>query len=267
MHSQCVKVAICQLDIVWEDKEANFGKVEAMIAKAGLPANSLLVLPEMFATGFSFNLPLTAESPGGITESFLAGIARKHGIYVGGGLVTKVGSNTTNQALLFSPKGDVIARYSKIFPFSGGGEHLHHAAGKATVCFSCEEFRTAMFVCYDLRFPEVFRAAAQEGAELLIVISNWPVKRVQHWVTLLQARAIENQAYVVGVNRVGKDPQFVYPGRSIIVDPHGDIIADAGSDEGMIAADLDVINVRNWRRDFPALRDLRPEFLPLSRGS
>ena len=259
-----MKVAICQLDSVWENKEANFGKVEAMTAKAALPANSLLLLPETFATGFSFNLALTAENPGGVTETFLASLAKRHAIYVLGGLVTKIRSNAANQAVLFSPDGNLVARYSKIFPFSGADEHLHHAPGDETICFSCEEFRTAMFVCYDLRFPEIFRIAARDGAELLIVIANWPIKRVQHWITLLQARAIENQAYVVGVNRAGKDPEFVYPGRSVIVDPHGDIIADAGSEESLIAADLDVMNVRNWRRDFPALRDLRPQFLPPS---
>ncbi len=251
---------------VWENKEANFGKVEALIAKAGLPANSLVVLPEMFATGFSFNLPLTAENPDGITESFLKRIAKENEIYVVGGLITRSGSEATNQAVLFSPRGDRIARYSKIFPFSGEKENLHHAPGKGTVCCSCDEFRTALFVCYDLRFPEIFRVAARQGAELLIVISNWPVKRVQHWITLLQARAIENQAYVVGVNRAGQDPQFVYPGRSIIVDPHGNIMTDAGPDECLVTADIDVANVRNWRRDFPALRDLRPEFLPLPHG-
>ena len=121
--------------------------------------------------------------------------------------------------------------------------------------FEWRGFVVAPFVCYDLRFPEIFRAAAHRGASLFVVIALWPVKRQQHWLTLLQARAIENQAYVVGVNRVGAEPEFLYPGRSVVVDPHGVIIADAGEREHILAAALDVNVVAAWRRDFPALRD------------
>lgn len=256
-----MKVTCCQLDIVWEDKEANFSKIEAMIASANLPVGSLFVLPEMFATGFSFNLGLTAENPGGSTESFMAGLARKFSIYVIGGLVSFRDSQPSNQSVLFSPKGELIDRYSKIFPFSGADEHIHHAAGTRISGFELEGFHAAMFICYDLRFPEIFRSAALEGVELMIVIANWPVVRIQHWITLLQARAIENQAYVVGVNRAGQDPALVYPGRSVIVDPHGNIIADGGSGEKLLSADLDLKEVRNWRSTFPAVRDIRREFL------
>ena len=104
-------------------------------------------------------------------------------------------------------------------------------------------------------FPELFRAAALRGANLFVVIALWPVKRQQHWLTLLQARAIENQAYVVGVNRVGSEPQYSYAGRSIVVDPHGVIIADAGEREQILEAALDTGVVISWRKDFPALRD------------
>jgi omega-amidase len=256
-----MKVVCCQLDIVWEDKEANFSKVESMAARANLPAGSLFVLPEMFATGFSFNLGLTAENPGGRTESFMAGLARKFSIYVAGGLVSFRDSQPSNQAVLFSPKGELIDRYSKIFLFSGADEHIHHAAGSRIPGFELEGFHAAMFICYDLRFPEIFRSSALKGVELMIVIANWPVVRIQHWITLLQARAIENQACVVGVNRAGQDPALVYPGRSVIVDPHGNIMTDGGSGEGLISADLDFKEVRDWRRIFPALRDIRKEFL------
>jgi predicted amidohydrolase len=116
--------------------------------------------------------------------------------------------------------------------------------------------KAAPFICYDLRFPEVFRAAARRGAEIFLVIANWPDRREQHWVTLLQARAIENLAYVVGVNRSGRDPEHVYPGRSMIIDPHGKILADAGGGEAVISAEIDPAEVRNWRRDFPALADM-----------
>ena len=128
-------------------------------------------------------------------------------------------------------------------------------AGTEIVCFEWGGFVVAPFVCYDLRFPEIFRAAAQRGANLFTVIALWPAKRQQHWLTLLQARAIENQAYVIGVNRVGSEPQFSYAGRSVVVDPHGVIIADAGEQERILTATLDAETVHTWRRDFPALRD------------
>jgi len=113
----------------------------------------------------------------------------------------------------------------------------------------------APFVCYDLRFPEVFRVASAAGANLMVVIANWPSKRIQHWVTLLQARAIENLSYVIGVNRTGNDPTLEYSGRSVIVDYMGEILADAGSDECVISADLDFEELNRWREGFPALRD------------
>ena len=125
----------------------------------------------------------------------------------------------------------------------------------ATIIFG-GGFIVAPFVCYDLRFPEIFRAAAlRHGASLFVVIALWPVMRQQHWLTLLQARAIENQASVIGVNRVGTDPKFFYSGRSAVVDPHGVIIADAGEREQVLTAALDPEVAASWRRDFPALAD------------
>ena len=117
----------------------------------------------------------------------------------------------------------------------------------------------APLVCYDLRFPEVFRHAVAMGANLLAVIACWPQPRESHWVALLKARAIENQAYVVGVNRTGKDPGHAYSGLSMIVDPQGEVLADAGGAEGTISAELSRESLENWRRDFPALADIRPE--------
>ena len=124
-----------------------------------------------------------------------------------------------------------------------------------TALFPWGGFTVAPFVCYDLRFPELFRAAARKGADLLVVIAAWPVKRIEHWLTLLRARAIENQAWVVGVNRCGREPHFIYNGRSVVVDPHGAIVADAGEIEKVLAASVDAEAVRAWRAEFPALRD------------
>jgi predicted amidohydrolase len=210
----------------------------------------------MFACGFSMNLAVTRQDAACEDETFLAALARKDGVFVHGGVVSPgVGQMGRNQAVVFSPEGRLVARYTKIHPFSLGGEAQGHEAGTEIVTYPWGGFVVAPFVCYDLRFPEIFRAAAKQGANLLVVIALWPVKRQHHWLTLLKARAIENQAYVVGVNRVGREPEYSYAGRSVVVDPHGFIIADAGERECVLTAALEPEVVTDWRRDFPALRD------------
>jgi len=127
-----------------------------------------------------------------------------------------------NKALIFSPAGELIAFYAKMRPFTPGGESDHYVAGERPVAFGWNDCMVSPFICYDLRFPELFReAAAAHQPELFVVIANFPEKRIGHWVPLLQARAIENQAYVVGVNRVGSDPYSTYGGSSLIIDPTG----------------------------------------------
>jgi predicted amidohydrolase len=245
-----------QLDIVWEDKAANFRKVESLVAAAAPTAGSRGVLPEMFSCGFSMNLAITRQDANLEDETFLAGLARKHGVYIAAGVVSRgAGEMGKNEAVIFSPEGKLLARYAKIHPFCLGGEAQGHERGTEIVTCNWGGFVVAPFVCYDLRFPEIFRAAALKGADLFVVMALWPVKRQQHWLTLLQARAIENQAYVVGVNRVGREPELLYAGRSVVVDPHGVIIADAGEREHVLSAVIEPEVVTSWRRDFPALRD------------
>ena len=245
-----------QLDIAWEDKAANYRKVEALLAATPPNPGSLVVMPEMFSTGFSMNLAVTQQGSKREDEAFLAALAREHQVFVAGGLVNAgSGGKGRNEAVAFSPEGNLLARYTKIHPFSLGGEAQCHERGSEIVTFPWAGFVVAPFVCYDLRFPEIFRAASKKGASLFVVMALWPVKRYQHWLTLLQARAIENLAYVVGVNRVGTEPGYNYVGRSVVVDPHGVIIADAGEREQVLTAALEAEVADSWRRDFPALQD------------
>ena len=258
-----MKAFCCQLNLAWEDKAANHAKAREMIAAAKVPAGSLVLLPEMFATGFTMNVGSIAEAANGkpdaaSTTGFLARTAREFGVYLLGGVVTSAAKGRgRNQAVIFSPQGKEVARYSKCQPFTRGGESDHYEAGRDVITFRWHDCLVAPFICYDLRFPELFRAAVRQNAELFAVIASWPVKRIGHWVTLLQARAIENQAYVVGVNRTGEDPNFLYTGRSLIVNPHGEILADAGSAETIISAEIDLAELRAWRAEFPALPDMR----------
>jgi predicted amidohydrolase len=255
-----MKVAALQFDIVWEDKVANFDRVKALLEAARLEPNTLVVLPEMFATGFSMDTAKIAENYGGATEQFLAGLARQFGIFVMAGAAIKGrDEQTRNKALVFSPGGELLAFYAKMRPFTPGGESAHYSAGKSPITFQWEEFKVAPFVCYDLRFPEIFRrVAATDRPELFVVIANWPDKRSQHWVTLLQARAIENQAYLVGVNRIGTDPYYHYAGRSMVIDPSGNILADAAGEQKCLEASLDLAQLRKYREGLPFLDDLKP---------
>jgi predicted amidohydrolase len=245
-----------QLDIAWEDKAANRHKVESLVQAAAPAPGSLLVLPEMFSTGFSMNLAITRQDAAREDEAFLSKLARTHRLFVAAGVVSPGdGQLARNDAVVFSPERALLARYTKIHPFTLGGEADVHERGRELAFFEWQGFKAAPLVCYDLRFPEVFRAAARAGANLFLVMALWPVKRIQHWLTLLQARAIENQAYVVGVNRTGAEPNLQYSGRSVVVDPHGVIIADAGEREQVLSATIDVEIAHAWRRDFPALTD------------
>ena len=247
---------LVQMNSVWEDKPASLAKARQLITNAKPAPGSLIVLPEMFATGFSVETKITAEPEQGSTEQFLIEIAREHCCAVLGGLVTQdAEGRCMNQSLFITPEGQVLGRYTKNQPFSLGGESTAHTAGKGVTVIEWQGLKIAPLICYDLRFPELARRAVRAGAEVLIYIAAWPVKRIQHWITLLQARAIENLCYVIGVNRCGTDPQFTYSGRSLVVDPHGIIIADAAEQERVVGAQLDPKVVSNWRCQFPALKD------------
>jgi len=256
-----MKVYCCQLDIVWENKAENFKRVLALLNGRRLTPGSLLILPEMFATGFSMNAQGIKEHTGGLTDIFLRELARKKRIFVLGGLVrSESRGRILNEAVCFSPLGRRVASYAKLHLFSPGGESRHYTPGTALTLFRCGKFKVAATICYDLRFPEIYRMAAQSGANVLAVIANWPGKRHAHWTALLRARAIENQAYVIGVNRCGKDPQLDYHGGSLVVNPWGEPVAEAGRGETFLSAKLDLPAMKQLRHDFPVLQDMRVRF-------
>lgn len=253
-----MKIYCVQLDIVWENKSANHAKVKTLLAQSPPAPGSLVVLPELFSTGFTMNVAGHAEDAAKESETFLAQTARELGVFLLGGVMNRdAAGRGLNQSVTFGPDGRELARYTKMQPFNLGAEGAHYTAGNEIVTFPCGGFVVSPFVCYDLRFPELFRAAVRRDAQMFVVIACWPVKRIGHWITLLQARAIENQACVIGVNRCGDDPNYRHNGHSLIVDPHGAILADAGEGEGVISAGVDVTTVVSWRKEFPALQDMR----------
>jgi omega-amidase len=256
-----MQVVACQLDIAWEDKPTSHERARALVAAADIKPGALVVLPEMFATGFSMHVNRIAEGEDGPTHAFLAGLAKELQSCVIGGVVTRAPDGRgRNEAVVFDPAGRQLARYAKMQPFSLVGETKHYQAGAAIVTFPWHDFSVAPFVCYDLRFPEIFRRAVRTGAELMAVIANWPLPREAHWLALVRARAIENQCYVVGVNRTGADPHVRYGGRSLIVGPRGETVAEAGDAPEALVAEINRAALVEYRREFPALADMRGEF-------
>jgi predicted amidohydrolase len=253
-----VKLAAVQYDIQWEDRPATHARVREMVRSARLEKGSLVVLPEMFDVGFSMNTSATDPGEPSRSEAFVADLAKENAVGVLAGVVARTADGRfANEAICVGADGKLISRYRKMQPFTPPGEHVQYPGGTTRTSFDWDGVKVAPFICYDLRFPELFRPAARAGAELIVVVANWPEKRSEHWVRLLQARAIENQAYVLGVNRCGSDPAFRYDGRSSLFDPHGKALFEADGREQVLLGEVDGETVRRWREEFPALRDIR----------
>jgi omega-amidase len=251
-----MKVAAIQHDIVWEDAAATHAHVAPLIAAAAAAGARLVALTEMFATGFSMHPDRIGEDEGGRSETFLLEQARQHDLHV----VASIAQRGTdgayrNNAVLAAPTGDVH-RYAKIHPFSYAGEHERYAAGEKFVTVDVEGVRVSLFVCYDLRFADEYWARAPD-TDLYVVPANWPESRREHWRALLRARAIENQAYVVGINRVGAVKSTAYVGDSAIIDPLGRTLAEAAVGESVLVADIDPTAVKAVRTAFPFMADRR----------
>ena len=253
-----MQLIACQYDIQWESRDANFAAIRELLESIEIQPGSLIVLPEMFSSGFSMNVSKVAEATPSSAEAFLSEIAQKYQSWSLGGLVfqSREGKGS-NELSVFNPEGRLVGHYQKNHCFSYTGESDYYEDGEDILMFDWQGFTVCPFICYDLRFPELFRRGAKEGANLFPVIANWPDTRVDHWVTLLKARAIENQAFTIGVNRVGSDPKFNYPGHSVIFDPHGTQLSIAGMDPGCISADVYPETATDWRDEFRAIDDIK----------
>lgn len=257
-----MKIIGIQFDIIWENKEANLARVEKLLQETNPSQGSLVILPEMFATGFSMNVRLTKEPPTSIVLEKLSQWAREFSINIIAGVVLPAPGavRARNEAILYNRRGSCVGRYAKVHLFSLAGEDKYYEAGKDIVIWPVDDWKIMPAICYDLRFPELFRRAILRGADCIIVIANWPAIRQEQWQTLLCARAIENQCYVVGVNRVGKDPSATYVGGTTVVDPMGRVIGLLGNEEGILTVELNKFELQQWRRSFPALSDVRLVF-------
>jgi predicted amidohydrolase len=254
-----MRFAAVQFDIAWENKPANHATIEWMLDAAKIEPGTFVVLPELGDTGFSFNLDHVVDD-----ESLAWGrrLAQARGMWMQVGFAKRCqtpcsGPPGRNCAAIISPAGEVVGEYQKMHPFSYGKESQHFSGGDHLVIADCGGLHICPLICYDLRFPELWRLAAVAGAEVFTIGASWPEARQHHWRSLLMARAIENQAFVIGVNRIGRDPHLGYAGGSMIVSPMGEVIAEADSSAAALSAEIDPEAVRQWRRQFPALADLK----------
>jgi predicted amidohydrolase len=252
-----MRIAAVQHDIVWEDRDANFERLDPQVRRAVGAGAELVLLTETFSTGFSMT-PGIGEPEDGPSARFLAAQAAEHGVWVGGTCpeIAPDGGLPFNCFVLAGPDG--THRYRKLHPFTHAGEHERFRAGTEPLTVDVGGLRITPFICYDLRFVDVFWRAAPT-TDVYLVPANWPSPRRDHWRTLLAARAIENQAYVVGCNRVGTAGDGTeHSGDSRIVSPVGELLASAAGVETIVLADVDATEVSATRDRFRFMVDRRP---------
>jgi omega-amidase len=247
-----ITVALIQTVQAWEDKAANFNHFEPLIRDAS--SADLIVLPEMFSTGFSMNSALLAEPVSGETVTWLQDMSEAAGSTLTGSFIAEEDGQYFNRGFWIAPDASPEF-YDKRHLFRMSGEHEHYSPGSAFKIFSIGPCRACLQICYDLRFP-AFSRNKNNSYDLLVFVANWPAARRTQWRALLQARAIENQCVVAGVNRIGKDGNGTeYSGDSLLVSPEGDVLVDAKDQDGIFAQEVDLTSVHEYRERFPAWRD------------
>lgn len=250
-----MKIGLVQYNPAWENIEENKLKLDNLVSKCQ-ENYSLLIFPEMTLTGFTMNSVKFAEEDGGTSCRYFSDLAKRLNTEVIAGFIEKADSQIFNSLVHYGTDGALKNKYRKIHPFSFSGENVHYARGEKPVVSSIGEWKIGLSICYDLRFPELFRTYARERTELMVVIANWPVKRIEHWKALLKARAIENQCYIAAVNRVGTDPGNDYNGFSSIISPLGEELLTLVNDETISGTDISLDTLMDVRKRLPFLNDM-----------
>jgi omega-amidase len=251
-----LRVALGEYDTGWHDPASSLARAERVVRDAARGGAQLVVLPEMCTTGFTMDAASQAETLEGSSVQALGRIAAEAGVHLLAGVALRecVGGKerAVNGALLFSDSGTLESVYRKQRVFGYAGEHETYTPGTEAVTVAVHGVRMAPFVCYDLRFPELFRRVARD-VDVMVIIANWPARRRAHWDALIRARAIENQCYVVAVNRSGEGGGLAYDGGSAAFSPWGEVLATSG--DSIAVVDVDPERVRAIREEYPFLRD------------
>lgn len=249
-----LKIAYIQTALVWENINENLLVFENWLARVE-QGTQLVVLPEMFTTGFSMTSQTLAEPLHGKTVTWMKQQSQKHSLYIAGSVIIEENNKFFNRLIVSTPDG-AIHQYNKRHLFRYAKEHLNYTTNEQELIVKINDFNIAFYICYDLRFP-VWSRNIHLKYDLGIYIANWPQKRIAHWDTLLQARAIENQSYILGVNRVGNDGNNVeYNGHSALYNYLGKSISAATENESSIHhVTLDKSKLNEYRSKFPAHLD------------
>lgn len=257
-----MKIALGQLNMAWEDKELSLQKVRKLTAQAAAGEADLIVFPEMSLTGFSMDIDRIGEDPDQPESVERMGrIAGEYHIAIGFGwaALPEAGQTKgTNRFTVLDAEGKVLGEYSKLHPFRYGGETDIYQGGDRLVTVPFMGHTIGLFVCYDLRFPEIFELVSEQ-ADVMLVIADWPASRADHWLTLLKARAIENQSYMAGVNCTGRLNGLDYSGDSAVFDPLGNLLGTLHGQEGIVICEIGH-DVQALRQKFQMKQDRRNEF-------
>ena len=253
-----LRIALCQIEIALGNPSANFSSARRLLTEAKQQGVHLALLPELWTTGYDLqNAPQLGRAITGDSNE-LAGLAREFELYLCSSTLEAKDNKYFNTQTIYSPEGKLLGSYRKIHLFGLLDEPKFLSPGEEPVVLDLPWGRTGLSICYDLRFPELFRSYAVSGARVILICAEWPHPRLEHWRTLLRARAIENQSYVVACNAVGTASNNVFFGHSLVVDPWGEIIVEGQETEDLITAEIDVSMVDQIRARFPFLADRRP---------
>lgn len=253
-------ISLAQMDIALGQPQVNLAKAQELTAEANRRGSDVVLFPELWPTGYDLENAeqyATSLDKGLFVE--LAALARGNAIHICGSLLSLQNGHYHNTAPLFSSAGKCLGHYSKVHLFRLMEEDKYLAAGQSAPVFDLPWGKSAIAICYDLRFPELFRRYALAGAQIVLMPAEWPYPRLEHWRTLLQARAIENQMFIAACNRVGESKGERFFGHSAIYDPWGKVVVEAGDSELLLTASIDMAIVEKVRRTIPVFADRRPE--------
>ncbi|MDI6718014.1 MAG: nitrilase-related carbon-nitrogen hydrolase [Methanomicrobiales archaeon] len=254
-----VRVCIAQFAFAWEDPDRALVRAEGMVRQAAERGAALIAFPEQFATGWSPRSAHSAEGIDGRIVSTLRRYAGEYGIAILGSFPEAGHPLPRNTCVAIGADGALLGTYAKIHLFSPGGEPAHYAAGERLLLFTVGGVRFGVAICYDLRFPELFRLYAEAGAECVLVPAAWPCSRIEAWELLLRVRALENQFYAGGINGSGETPVDRYCGGSVAADPVGSVLVRGGAGEEQLDFSVDPAAVARTRRRMPVERDRRED--------
>jgi predicted amidohydrolase len=256
-----MKIALAQIDIAFADPQTNLATASGYISRASESGADLILFPELWTTGYDLSHAEKYATPfdSGI-YSDLSSLALEHRIAVAGSTLSLIAPQKFGNTLtVFDRNGKLTGSYSKTHLFGLMNEPDYLTVGDSLSLIDFNSAKTGLSICYDLRFPELFRSYSLRGAEMILIPAEWPHPRLAHWQTLLRARAIENQMYVVACNRVGKDQNNTFFGHSMIIDPWGEILVEGDEDEALLIAEIDLEKVAQVRKKIPVFKDRRPD--------